>query len=242
VTIRGILFDAGGVLVRPAGGRWNPRYDFESVVLAHHPQVREDLFPEAFAAGQRYLAAAPVTTPPRAGYHRAILRVLGIAEPSAALLKELEDPPAGPVLEVYPDVRRVLDELQARGIGMSVVSDTWAGLEVLFQALDIERYFAGFAISEVVGCRKPDPRMFAAGRDLLGLESGECLSTTTRRWWPPPSLSGTAAWPWTGTGSRRRSPHSMGCSRTCDGSWLVSLADATVLQWQATASARPPSC
>jgi FMN phosphatase YigB (HAD superfamily) len=31
--IRGILFDAGGVLIRPIGGRWNPRYDFESIVF-----------------------------------------------------------------------------------------------------------------------------------------------------------------------------------------------------------------
>jgi hypothetical protein len=31
--IRGVLFDAGGVLIGPVGGRWNPRYDFEDIVL-----------------------------------------------------------------------------------------------------------------------------------------------------------------------------------------------------------------
>jgi putative hydrolase of the HAD superfamily len=41
--------------------------------------------------------------------------------------------------------------------------------------LDIERYFEGFVISEVLGCRKPDPRMYAAGSDLLGLDPGDCL-------------------------------------------------------------------
>ena len=37
--IRGVLFDSGDVLIRPIGGRRNPRYDFEDVVLAHHPEL-----------------------------------------------------------------------------------------------------------------------------------------------------------------------------------------------------------
>src|SRR5262245_36952495 len=52
---------------------------------------------------------------------------------------------------------------------MSVVSDAWADLPDLFAQLGIDRYFEGFAISDVVGTRKPDPRMYATGSDLLGL-------------------------------------------------------------------------
>jgi HAD superfamily hydrolase (TIGR01509 family) len=173
-SVRGVLFDAGGVLIRPVGGRWNPRYDFEALTIAHHPQIRRELFPRAFAAGQRVLDAG-TTTANRTEYHRAMLRVLGVAEPSAALLRELEAPAAGPVVEVYPDAGRVLEQLRARGVRMSVVSDTWAGLETLFGQLGIDRYFEGFVISEVLGCVKPDPRMYAAGSDLLGLDPGECL-------------------------------------------------------------------
>jgi putative hydrolase of the HAD superfamily len=170
--IRGVLFDSGGVLIRPVGGRWNPRYDFEDIVLAHHPWAHR--FPEAFTAGQQVLDAA-TSTPLRADYHRAMLRVLGIDDPSAALLHELEAPAAGPVVELYPDVLPVLDALHASGVGMSVVSDAWAELPDLYRALNIERYFAGFAISEVLGTLKPDPRMYAAGSDLLGLNPGQCL-------------------------------------------------------------------
>jgi putative hydrolase of the HAD superfamily len=173
--VGGVLFDAGGVLIRPIGRRWNPRYDFEDVVVAHHPETRGEDFPEAFAAGQRLLDAATTATPSRTAYHRAILRALGIDGPSAGLLAELEAPPAGPVVELFPDVRRVLEWLRAAGVGMSVVSDTWAGLEAIFRSLDIERYFAAFAISEVLGCRKPHPRMYAAGSDPLGLDPGQCL-------------------------------------------------------------------
>jgi putative hydrolase of the HAD superfamily len=172
--IHGVLFDAGGVLIRPIGGRWNPRYDFEAIVAAHHPQIRSELFPEAFAAGQRILDAG-TTTANRTDYHRAMLRVLGIGQPSATLLHELEAPSAGPAIELFPDVRRVLEQLRKWDVRMSVVSDNWAGLQTLFQDLDIERHFEGFVISELLGCRKPDPRMYTAGSDLLGLDPGDCL-------------------------------------------------------------------
>ena len=42
--VQGVLFDAGGVLIRPAGGRWNPRHDFESILLTHLPRTRTDDF------------------------------------------------------------------------------------------------------------------------------------------------------------------------------------------------------
>lgn len=172
--IHGVLFDSGGVLIGPIGGRWNPRYDFEGIVTAHHPQIRAELFPEAFTAGQRVLDRG-TTTANRTDYHRAMLRVLGIEEPSTALLHELEAPAAGPAVEVFPDARRVLDQLEAWGVRMAVVSDNWAGLETGYRELGIERYFEGFVISEVMGCQKPDPRMYAAGSDLLGLTPSDCL-------------------------------------------------------------------
>jgi hypothetical protein len=48
--IRGVLFDFGDVLIHPIGGRWNPRYDFEDILIAHHPETPVERFPEAFAA------------------------------------------------------------------------------------------------------------------------------------------------------------------------------------------------
>jgi putative hydrolase of the HAD superfamily len=60
--IRGVLFDSGDVLIHPIGGRWNPRDDFESILLGHHPETPVERFPDAFAAGQRLLDADPTTT------------------------------------------------------------------------------------------------------------------------------------------------------------------------------------
>ncbi|MCY1140869.1 HAD-IA family hydrolase [Actinoplanes sp. Pm04-4] len=173
-TVRGVLFDAGGVLTRPVGGRWNPRYDFESIVRAHHPGVRQDLFPYAITTGQTFLDAG-TSTADRTDYHRTMLKELGIDDPSAALLEELEAPAAGPVIELYPDARPTLERLRAAGLRMSIVSDNWAGLEATFAGLDVAHYFEGFAISEVLGCRKPDPRMYAEGSRLLSLPPSACL-------------------------------------------------------------------
>lgn len=142
-----MLFDSGGVLIRPVGGRWNPRHDFEEVVLRHQPAILADLFPAAFEAGQRFLNSS-ASTPSRADYHRAVLAVLGVDAPADALLAELEAPPATPPVELYPDALSVLVQLHASGIPMAVVSDGWAG---------------------------PDPRMYAAGSDLVGVEPGACL-------------------------------------------------------------------
>jgi putative hydrolase of the HAD superfamily len=150
------------------------RYDFENIVVDHHPQVTKGLFPAAIEAGQRFLDAATATAN-RTDYHRTMLTVLGIDHPSEQLLRQLEAPAAGPVIEPYPDVHRVLDQLQRWGLRMSVVSDNWAGLEATFAGLKIAQYFEGFAISEVLGCRKPDPRIYAEGSRLLELEPRECL-------------------------------------------------------------------
>jgi beta-phosphoglucomutase-like phosphatase (HAD superfamily) len=65
--------------------------------------------------------------------------------------------------------------LHAWGVRIVVVSGNWAGLEVHYRELDIERYFEGFVISEMMGCYEPDPRMYAASSDLLGLAPRHCL-------------------------------------------------------------------
>jgi FMN phosphatase YigB (HAD superfamily) len=197
MTVRGVMFDAGGVLTRPIGGRWNPRYDFERIVLASYPRLAASDFATAIEAGQRFLDSSTGTAN-RTDYHRTMLAVLGIADPPSSLLRELEAPAAGPVVELYPDVFPVLDQLRHRSIRMSVVSDNWGSMAAAFASLGIDHYFTGYAISELLGCRKPDPRMYAEGSRLLDLPPA-ASSTTTRSWWPPPRLSVTRASPSTAT-------------------------------------------
>jgi putative hydrolase of the HAD superfamily len=174
VGFRGVLFDSGDTLIRPVGGRWNPRFDFEEIVLRHLPGLAVESFPQAFAAGQQVLDAGP-TTPSLAEYHLAILHALGVRRPAPRLLRELEQPGASPPVEPFPEVPGVLERLRADGVRMVVVSDAWPGLEGLYRRLGLHAYFQAFVISAVLGCRKPDPRMYRAGSDALGLPPHECV-------------------------------------------------------------------
>jgi putative hydrolase of the HAD superfamily len=172
--LRAVLFDSGGVLMQPKGGRWNPRVDFEEVVSTYAPSVTEEQFARAIALGDRFLDES-TTTPDYVEYHRVILGHLGV-EARAELLGALDRPiEVTKVLETFPEVLGVLRELRRRGVRMAVVSDAWPDLPDLHEALRMGDFFEVYAISAVLGCNKPDPRMYRHASDGLGLEPSECV-------------------------------------------------------------------
>ncbi|MGH7682606.1 MAG: HAD family hydrolase, partial [Candidatus Eiseniibacteriota bacterium] len=72
----------------------------------------------------------------------------------------------------------VLSELQRRGIRMAVVTDNWGTAESnrrLHDQVGIGTFFEAFVVSEEIGCRKPDPRIFDAAREVLEFSRAECL-------------------------------------------------------------------
>ena len=169
-----MLFDSGGVLMQPIGGRWNPRADFEPTLLKHDPTISTAQFAEAFAVGEQFMSAA-ASTPDYEDYHVVMLKHLGVA-PTTELLAELAKPvPAHVVLELFDDVMETLTALRSRGVRMAVVSDAWPTLTTLHAELGIHDFFEAYAISAVLGCRKPDPRMYRHASDALGLAPAECL-------------------------------------------------------------------
>lgn len=176
--IRGLLLDAGGVLYFPVGGRWNPRLDFEAVVArfspAHDPTRDPARFAAAVAAGDRYFNEAQATGS-RENYHRVVLAVLGIDDPPAGLLADLDRPLDYPHLEIFPEVHGVLTEIRRRGFPIAIVSDNSPGAEKSFDWLGLNGYIDAYAISGNLGCCKPDPRMYAAGSTGIGVPPGECL-------------------------------------------------------------------
>jgi HAD superfamily hydrolase (TIGR01509 family) len=171
--IEAVLWDSGDTLVGPVGGRWNPRLDFEEVLLRHAPDAPAHLFPEAFAAGDAALHAAAATLA-RDDYHRAILAELGVAA-TTQLLTDLDRPLERPVIELFPEAREVLEAVAARGLPQVIVSDNWLGAERLYEQLGAHHYFRGFVTSEAMGCRKPDTRMYRAGAALADRPLRTCL-------------------------------------------------------------------
>ncbi|MGW3490623.1 HAD family hydrolase [Streptomyces sp. NPDC001054] len=172
--LRAVLFDSGGVLMQPIGGRWHPRADFEQTVLAHVPSITSEQFEEAIAAGDRFLASSSPEPEPD-DYHRLMLRHVGV-DPTSELLADLSrDVPPATLLETYPEVMGTLEGLSRRSVRMAVVSDAWPNLPDLHAGLGIGRFFEAYAISAVLGCNKPDPRMYHHASDALNLEPAQCL-------------------------------------------------------------------
>jgi putative hydrolase of the HAD superfamily len=78
-------------------------------------------------------------------------------------------------LQLYPSVRRVLDELQPR-YRMGIVSDgqpCWVLPEM--RALGLGAYFNPVIVSADHGFRKPDPRLIEKALHLMGVTSSDVL-------------------------------------------------------------------
>ncbi len=104
-----------------------------------------------------------------------MLDVLGVAA-TPALLADLRRPvEPSALLETFPEVTGTLAELRRRGVRMAVVSDAWPDLPAIHDALGIGGFFEAYAISAVLGCNKPDPRMYHHASEALGLAPAQCV-------------------------------------------------------------------
>jgi putative hydrolase of the HAD superfamily len=175
--IEGVLFDSGGVLIEPRGGRWWPPHGFERIVRAHCPTASFASLESALAPALAYLDGNHPTEAWREvhrEFHRLVVEGLGIV-PTDAMLDEIAAIEPADAVEAFSDVAGCLEALRARGIRMAVVSDNRPNLPQVHAALGIARFFEGYAISSLLGCTKPDPRMFAEGARILGLAPDKLL-------------------------------------------------------------------
>lgn len=169
--IGGVLFDSGDVLIGPRGGRWWPVLGFEDAVRTHVPDASFENLQEAMVRAKEYMDATHPNEDWKE-FNSIILDGLGI-EPSAEMLEDILK--LETVVDIFPDVIPCLDRLRARGIRMAVVSDSWPSLPEAHARFGIRQYFEGYAISGVLGCSKPDPRIFAEGARALGLPPASLL-------------------------------------------------------------------
>jgi putative hydrolase of the HAD superfamily len=62
--------------------------------------------------------------------------------------------------KAFPEARRVLEALHARGVEMGVLSNWDYELPRILESLDLKKYFAFVLSSAEVGAAKPSPRVF----------------------------------------------------------------------------------
>ena len=78
-------------------------------------------------------------------------------------------------LQLYPDVKRVMDNLQLH-YRMALVSDAQPGYALPeMKALGLDGYFDPIIISTYYGFRKPDARLFMKPLDILKLTPAEVI-------------------------------------------------------------------
>ena len=175
--IKGILFDSGDTLVRPLGGQWFPSPYFHSILESHGVDGLDwSKLGQAARAGGSYLSSNHnLSTEDEERdqfqeFHELALKELGLAEPSRELTRELSLAVVdGTNMEPFPDVHVSLERLNARGLRMGILSDTWPSLERKYREMGMRDYFGPFVISALLGVSKPHERMYIEAIDAMEL-------------------------------------------------------------------------
>ena len=76
---------------------------------------------------------------------------------------------------LYPETIEVLEYFKNKGFKIGVISDTSPSLQYSLEQLGVAKYFDCFIASSLVGVGKPNPRIFNAALDSVGVKAEESL-------------------------------------------------------------------
>ncbi|MED5815158.1 HAD-IA family hydrolase [Mycolicibacterium sp. 050232] len=102
-----------------------------------------------------------------------VLRESGLADHHAeSLYNRVIDPASW---TAYPDTARVFKSLKAQGIRTAVVSNIAFDVRPAFAAIGAAEHVDAYVLSFEVGAVKPDPAIFTASLDRLGVAAQDTL-------------------------------------------------------------------
>lgn len=195
--IEAVLLDAGMTLCYPATGNWfvPPGHEELFAALESSPGGRARL-DAAFLAAYKVLKAdhRQATEAEELAlflrYYATLLAALGREDPAGRLARRLAE---ACVLDdakfgFYEDVEVGLRALAASR-PLALVSDTWPSLERVFVARGLRRHFKAFVMSSVLGVPKPDPAIYRAALEALGVAPERAVFVDDS----PRNLAGAAA-------------------------------------------------
>lgn len=181
--IKTIFFDAAGTLIHLPKGVGFHYADVGERMGLHLDRAALD---EAFAACWKDTPPRPAIDGPRddddKGWWRELVdRVLDRVAPSLtdldrdaffeAVYSHFAE--AG-VWELYPEVNRVLEELQGR-CQLAVISNFDGRLRVILEHLAVSKFFSHVFLSSELGADKPDPEIYRRALRLSGAAPNETL-------------------------------------------------------------------
>ncbi len=196
--IRGVLFDSGDVLVRPAGDtslssrrRWFAGPAFEEIVRAWKPDIDLTRIDSALERGTRHLDERHREPLRRVEdehglfeeFYAIVLDELGETDPPESILAALARAKVEDELPVpFDDVCEVLQRMHARGVRLGVLSEAWPSLELNYERLGLRSLFHAFVISAREARLKTDPLLFEAAVERMELPARQVLFVDD---WPP---------------------------------------------------------
>ena len=108
-------------------------------------------------------------------YYRELLAWAGVTEDLENRARELFEATWLKNIKLFPETVEVLEYFKSRSYRMGVISDTSPSLPLTLEAAGIGHYFGCAICSDLVGCEKPDPRIYQAALAALGVRAGESL-------------------------------------------------------------------
>ena len=182
-NISAVYFDAGDTVVRPSSGHWYVPPRFDEILRSHRtPLPDRTVLHEALQICHSFLDAHhQIQTEAEEEdqfltYYRMVFDHLG-AEVDQPLLRAL----AGDMVYnddkfvFFGDVRACIHRLRSASIRIGILSNTWPSLERVFRNAGLYDAFDAFVISSRIGCFKPDPRIYAAAIDQMGVAPEKTL-------------------------------------------------------------------
>jgi putative hydrolase of the HAD superfamily len=177
-SVRALLLDAGGVLIKTSFGRVAEALASRGVAVpaerlaAAEPRAKREL--------DRDPAAGAGTDAARGWqYFDLVLAHAGVARSAAtdAALDELRRWHARSNLweDVYDGVRASLARFRSRGLRLAVVSNANGTVAALFDRLELTPFFDAVLDSAVEGVEKPDARFFLLALERLGATPAEAV-------------------------------------------------------------------
>jgi len=172
---RACLFDFGGTLDAD-GIAWQDRF--------YHLYTHHGLHPDRERFRKAFYHADDTLTETRAleglGFRktveeqsRRVWQALDWDQPEEKLEAVVEDFIGATVRSVHRN-RKVLDALQGTFL-LGIVSNFYGNLEPVCEELGIRQFFRCIIDSNREGVTKPDPRIFQAALDRLGVQAGEAV-------------------------------------------------------------------
>lgn len=177
-----IFFDRDGTLSRNSPGKAGMRDQaIGKMVGRPNFSITSEFYEEVFWRVMNDPTIKPVNALDRESsfwqrWYQLILEDLGARKDSAQIASGLYRRfPFHRMMEPFPEVPAVLKTLKRHGFRLGVISDTFPSLEESLKAMHLACYFDSFTASSIVGAGKPDPAIFRAATQSLGVAPQNCI-------------------------------------------------------------------